>query len=84
MFKNSRKRVAFFFSKTREHKTFQVLIWSDVSDAATWHVNASAMLLLPGKVKVELFLSFVETEHHAMKAYWVSGGIAPRILWLRH
>jgi hypothetical protein len=24
------------------------------------------------------------TEHHAMKAYWGSGGIAPFILWPRH
>jgi len=31
------------------------------------------------KVKVKLSLFFV-TEHHAMKAYWGSGGIHPRIL----
>jgi hypothetical protein len=24
------------------------------------------------------------TEHHAMKAYWESGGTAPLILWPRH
>jgi hypothetical protein len=24
------------------------------------------------------------TEHHAMKAYWGSGGIAPRIIWPQH
>jgi hypothetical protein len=30
------------------------------------------------KVKVKLFLCL--TKHHAMKAYWGSGGIAPRIL----
>jgi hypothetical protein len=30
------------------------------------------------KVKVKLFLCL--TKHHAMKAYWRSGGIAPRIL----
>jgi hypothetical protein len=33
-----------------------------------------------GKVVPVLFL----TEHHAMKAYWGSGGIAPLILWPRH
>jgi hypothetical protein len=33
------------------------------------------------KVKVKLSLWFL-TEHHAMKAYWGSGGIAPRILEL--
>jgi hypothetical protein len=31
---------------------------------------------LKGKVVPALFL----TEHHAMKAYWESGGIAPLIL----
>jgi hypothetical protein len=30
------------------------------------------------KVKVKLFLCL--TKHHAVKAYWGSGGIAPRIL----
>jgi hypothetical protein len=24
------------------------------------------------------------TEHHALKAYWGSGGTAPPILWPRH
>jgi hypothetical protein len=27
--------------------------------------------------KVKLFVCFFLTEHHAMKAYWGSGGIAP-------
>jgi len=31
-------------------------------------------------VKVKMSLCFFLTEHHAMKAYWGSGGIAPRIL----
>jgi len=31
------------------------------------------------KVNVKLSLCFL-TEHHAMKVYWRSGGIAPRIL----
>jgi hypothetical protein len=31
------------------------------------------------KVKVKLSLCFL-TEHHTIKAYWGSGGIAPRIL----
>jgi hypothetical protein len=34
-----------------------------------------------GKIKVMLSLCFFLTEHHAMKACWGSGGIAPRILW---
>jgi len=33
-----------------------------------------------GKVKVKLSLCL--TKHHAMKTYWVSGGIAPGILRL--
>jgi hypothetical protein len=32
-----------------------------------------------GKGIIVPVLSFL-TDHHAMKAYWVSGGIAPRIL----
>jgi hypothetical protein len=33
--------------------------------------------VVPVKVKVKMFLC---SEHHAMKAYWGSGGIAPLIL----
>jgi hypothetical protein len=32
------------------------------------------------KLKVKVKLPLCLTKHHAMKAYWVSGGIAPRIL----
>jgi hypothetical protein len=32
------------------------------------------------KLKVKVKLSLCLTKHHAMKAYWWSGGIAPRIL----
>jgi hypothetical protein len=35
-------------------------------------------------VKVKLFLCFPLTEPHAMKAYWGSGGVSPRILLPRH
>jgi hypothetical protein len=31
------------------------------------------------KVKVKLSLRFSSTEHHAMKAYWGSEGVAPLI-----
>jgi hypothetical protein len=34
------------------------------------------------KVKVRLSLCFSLTEHHAIKAYWGSGGVPPRILHL--
>jgi hypothetical protein len=37
-----------------------------------------------GTVKVKLSLCFLLTEHHAMKAYWGSGGIVPVIFWTRH
>jgi hypothetical protein len=31
-------------------------------------------------IKVKVKLSLCLTKHHAMKGYWGSGGIAPRIL----
>jgi hypothetical protein len=36
------------------------------------------------RLKVKVKLSLCSTKHHAMKVYWGSGGIAPRILWPRH
>jgi hypothetical protein len=36
--------------------------------------------MLNVKVKVKVKLSLCLTKHHAMKTYWVSGGIASRIL----
>jgi hypothetical protein len=36
--------------------------------------------LSSSKVKVKVKLSLCLTKHHAMKTYWGSGGIAPRIL----
>jgi hypothetical protein len=47
---------------------FQYLYWQ------YWRIK--------GKVKVKLSLCL--TKHHAMKAYWESGGIAPLILWPQH
>jgi len=35
-------------------------------------------------INVKVKLSLCLTKHHAMKAHWGSGGIAPRILWPRH
>jgi hypothetical protein len=34
--------------------------------------------------KVKVKLSLCLTKYHAMKTYWGSGDIAPRILWPRH
>jgi hypothetical protein len=34
----------------------------------------------PKPIKVKVKLSCALTEHHAMKAYWGSGGIVPQIL----
>jgi len=42
-------------------------------------VNQSDILLLFHQVKVKVKLPLCLTKHHAMKAYWESGGIAPRI-----
>jgi hypothetical protein len=39
-----------------------------------------AYIHITKKVKLPL----CSTKHHAMKAYWGSGGIAPLILWPRH
>jgi hypothetical protein len=46
-------------------------------DGAKPHTNNDA---LEGKVKIKLSVSCLLTEHHAMKAYWGSGGIAPCFL----
>jgi hypothetical protein len=40
------------------------------------------ILILYDKVQVKLSLCL--TNHHAMKAYWGSGGIAPHIRWPQH
>jgi hypothetical protein len=40
--------------------------------------------MLQSKQKVKVKLSLCLTKHHAMKAYWGSGGIAPLIIWPRH
>jgi hypothetical protein len=39
-----------------------------------------AFMSLKNSVKVELKLPLCLTKHHAMKAYWWSGGTAPHIL----
>jgi hypothetical protein len=44
------------------------------------HSLADKQLSHPGKAKVKLSLCSFLTEHHAIKACWGSGGIAPRIL----
>jgi hypothetical protein len=42
------------------------------------YLTSIALVKDTGKVKVKLSLCL--TKHHAMKTYWGSGGIAPRIL----
>jgi hypothetical protein len=44
------------------------------------NTNATTIFILPVKVKVKIKLSPCLIKHHAMKTYWESGGIAPRIL----
>jgi hypothetical protein len=43
-------------------------------------VGVDERIILEWKVKVNVKLSPCLTKHHAMKTYWGSGGIAPRIL----
>jgi hypothetical protein len=40
----------------------------------------ASVLVVVVKIKVKVKLSLCLTKHHAMKTYWRSGGIAPRIL----
>jgi hypothetical protein len=42
-------------------------------------IMSQICFLYQGKVKVKVKLSLCLTKHHAMKTYWRSGGIAPRI-----
>jgi hypothetical protein len=59
-----------------------------------WLVDKKYSGVLPVQSNKEIFtnqrlsykvkLSLCLTKHHAMKTYWGSGGIAPRILWPRH
>jgi hypothetical protein len=46
--------------------------------------QATSNVVILFRQKVKLKLSLCLTKHHAMKAYWGSGGIAPLILWPRH
>jgi hypothetical protein len=47
-----------------------------------WHATGYKLQVrIEGKKNVKLSLYFLLTEHHAMKAYWGSGIITPRILW---
>jgi hypothetical protein len=43
-------------------------------------VRRTVILIINVTYKVNLSLCFFLAEHHAMKAYWGSGGIAPLIL----
>jgi hypothetical protein len=42
--------------------------------------NRAGVQTVNSETKVPVLL----TKHHAMEAYWGSGGIAPLILWPRH
>jgi hypothetical protein len=48
-----------------------------------WEKEKNEKLSVAKKGKGEVVPVFL-TEHHAMKTYWGSGGIAPRILWPQH
>jgi hypothetical protein len=47
-------------------------------DAKPFEKCRAGCSVTQAKVKVKLLSAL--TEHHALKAYWKSGGIAPRIL----
>jgi hypothetical protein len=46
----------------------------------TYQAPFTCVRFLPPFTKVKVQLSLCWTKHHAMKAHWGSGGIAPRIL----
>jgi len=64
------------FGFYKRRGTFFLTCWATVS-----FPRKTLIRWLKGKVVSVLFFL---TEHHAMKAYWGSGGIAWRILWPRH
>jgi hypothetical protein len=62
-----------FYNKIyREEESFGLGVYKYTTESKIWR----------GKVKVKLSLCL--TKHHAVKAYWWSGRITPRILWPRH
>jgi len=60
---------------------FEVHFRNSGSDVACSAKYVTVQNFIGKKVKVEgKVVSVLLTEHHAMKAYWGSGGIAPCIL----
>jgi hypothetical protein len=56
-------------------------VYPNASGLAAWSGNCKWYRSLPlGAVKVKVKLSLYLIEHHAMKTYRGSGGIAPHIL----
>jgi hypothetical protein len=49
-----------------------------------WRYQFVIIIIIIIIIKSEVVPVPFVTKHHAMKAYWGSGGIAPRILWPRH
>jgi hypothetical protein len=54
-------------------------LFAAVNNTATKHTGSKRKAQ-----NVEVKSSLCLTEHHAMKTYWGSGGVASRILWPRH
>jgi hypothetical protein len=48
--------------------------------ATRWYLHDMVLSIVMLKLKVKVKLSLCLINHHAMKTYWVSGGIASRIL----
>jgi hypothetical protein len=58
-----------------------VPLWMETQTTIFSKTPAEQSLKRAVKVKAKLSLCSFLTEHHAMKVYWESGSIAPRILW---
>jgi hypothetical protein len=73
--------------KKRKHEMFLQLQQMKfemqfMNDSRRFDYIAHRLQFQSGVIKVKLSLCL--TKHHAMKAYWGSGGIAPLILLPRH
>jgi hypothetical protein len=65
-------------SMHHETSVYKLFLRSAIHPLVVTLLPPPTLPLLKGKSKVKLSLCL--TKHHAMKAYWGSGGIAPRIL----
>jgi hypothetical protein len=80
---NTKKQSQYFTSHS-DIRTYKCCIIKERKQKDTYGIwdlqftRSEVALFIPG------IAFFFKTEHHVMKAYWRSGGIAPSILWPRH